>query len=357
MLRGESEEPDERLRGSQPGDRRDASRSTPRSATPSSRRRSAAPTRRTATWSRSTTVAERAALSRRVGELHVEQPPAARRDHRPRDGQADRAGARRGRLLRRDLRASTPTTPTLLADEQIELLDGDGSALIRRSSIGVLLGIMPWNYPYYQVARFAGPNLVIGNTVLLKHAPQCPESAAAIEQLYHEAGVPAGAYINIYATQRADRRRDRRPARAGRLAHGLRARRRGRRRDRRPQPEEGRARARRLGPVHPAQHRRPRRRRRGGRRRAPRERRPGLQRGQALHRRRRALRAVPGEVHRGDHGGRAGRPHLAGHRPSARCRRRPRPTGWRTRSSAPSTRARRSSPAASARATTSRRPC
>ena len=70
---------------------------------------------------------------------------------------------------------------SLLADEPIELADGEGSAFVRRSSVGVLLGIMPWNYPYYQVARFAGPNLVIGNTILLKHAPQCPESAAAME--------------------------------------------------------------------------------------------------------------------------------------------------------------------------------
>jgi succinate-semialdehyde dehydrogenase/glutarate-semialdehyde dehydrogenase len=90
--------------------------------------------------------------------------------------------------------------PKLLADEPIELLAGEGSALIRRSSVGVLLGIMPWNFPYYQVARFAGPNLVIGNTILLKHAPQCPESAEAIEQIYHEAGFPKDAYINIYAT-------------------------------------------------------------------------------------------------------------------------------------------------------------
>ena len=59
---------------------------------------------------------------------------------------------------------------------------------------------MPWNYPYYQVARFAGPNLVVGNTILLKHAPQCPESAAAIQRIYDDAGFPAGAYTNIYAT-------------------------------------------------------------------------------------------------------------------------------------------------------------
>lgn len=89
---------------------------------------------------------------------------------------------------------------SFLADEPIELLDGEGSAYVKRTSLGVLLGIMPWNFPYYQVARFAGPNLLIGNTILLKHAPQCPSSAAAMEQIFHEAGVPTDAYINLYAT-------------------------------------------------------------------------------------------------------------------------------------------------------------
>ncbi len=89
--------------------------------------------------------------------------------------------------------------PRFLADEPIELLDGDGSALIRFSSFGVLLGVMPWNFPYYQVARFAGPNLVAGNTILLKHAPQCPESATALQQLFHDAGLLPGGYVNLFA--------------------------------------------------------------------------------------------------------------------------------------------------------------
>jgi succinate-semialdehyde dehydrogenase/glutarate-semialdehyde dehydrogenase len=59
---------------------------------------------------------------------------------------------------------------------------------------------MPWNFPYYQVARFAGPNLVLGNTVLLKHAGQCPESAAAMAAIFAEAGAPEGVYVNIYAS-------------------------------------------------------------------------------------------------------------------------------------------------------------
>ncbi len=90
--------------------------------------------------------------------------------------------------------------PELLKDEPIKLLAGEGSAIIRRSSLGVLLGIMPWNFPTYQVARFAGPNLIIGNTVLLKHAPQCPETAEMLQQIYADAGFPEGAYVNIYAT-------------------------------------------------------------------------------------------------------------------------------------------------------------
>ena len=57
-----------------------------------------------------------------------------------------------------------------MKDEPITLLGGEGSAFIRTNSPGVLLGVMPWNFPYYQVARFAGPNLMIGNTIILKHA-------------------------------------------------------------------------------------------------------------------------------------------------------------------------------------------
>ena len=60
---------------------------------------------------------------------------------------------------------------------------------------------MPWNFPYYQVARFAAPNLALGNTILLfKHAPQCPRSAQIMEEIFIEAGLPEGAYINIYAS-------------------------------------------------------------------------------------------------------------------------------------------------------------
>jgi succinate-semialdehyde dehydrogenase/glutarate-semialdehyde dehydrogenase len=72
-----------------------------------------------------------------------------------------------------------------------------GTAFIRYSPIGVLLGVEPWNFPFYQVARFAAPNIMVGNTVLIKHASIVPQCAVAIEDLFKEAGAPAGVYTNL----------------------------------------------------------------------------------------------------------------------------------------------------------------
>src|SRR6188508_2310741 len=152
-------------------------------------------------WSKASTVADRAALVRRVGELHTERRKELAEIIVAEMGKP--IGQARGEVA---FCASiyefyADNAEALMADEPIELVEGsEGSAVVRRSSLGVLLGIMPWNFPYYQVARFAGPNLVIGNTILLKHAPQCPESAEAMQQIYDDAGFPEGAYENIYAT-------------------------------------------------------------------------------------------------------------------------------------------------------------
>lgn len=88
--------------------------------------------------------------------------------------------------------------PEFLADEELDTATG-GHALVRTEPIGPLIGIMPWNFPYYQVARFAAPNIVLGNTVLLKHASNCPRAALAIERLFAEAGLPHGVYLNVFA--------------------------------------------------------------------------------------------------------------------------------------------------------------
>ncbi|WP_299566108.1 NAD-dependent succinate-semialdehyde dehydrogenase [uncultured Mycolicibacterium sp.] len=151
-------------------------------------------------WAKQTTVAERAALVRRVAELHVERKDELARIIQREMGKPLDQAVGEVEFSAAIYEYYADNGEKFLADEPIELLDGEGTALVRRSGIGPLLGIMPWNYPYYQVARFAGPNLVAGNTVLLKHAPQCPESAEAIQRIYTDAGFPAGAYVNIYAT-------------------------------------------------------------------------------------------------------------------------------------------------------------
>ena len=75
-----------------------------------------------------------------------------------------------------------------------------GDAHIEFSPIGVLLSIQPWNYPYYQLARFVGPHLMSGNVMLLKHAPGVPQCAVAFDQLLQDAGFPRGIYTNLFLT-------------------------------------------------------------------------------------------------------------------------------------------------------------
>jgi succinate-semialdehyde dehydrogenase/glutarate-semialdehyde dehydrogenase len=82
-----------------------------------------------------------------------------------------------------------------LADQTLKTEFGE--AIVRHSPIGVLLGIEPWNFPFYQVARFAAPNIMIGNVVLVKHASNVPQCGIAIEKLFKEAGAPEGVYTNL----------------------------------------------------------------------------------------------------------------------------------------------------------------
>lgn len=151
------------------------------------------------TWGRTSTPAERAALLRRVAELHRERRDElaaiiVREMGKPlaaAEGEVD-FSADITEFYADQIDAITGDTP-------IDIL-GEGTAVIRRAPLGVLLGIMPWNFPYYQVARFAAPNLAVGNTILLKHAPQCPESGAAIAKMYADAGFPEGAYTDVRIT-------------------------------------------------------------------------------------------------------------------------------------------------------------
>ncbi|MDP3203235.1 MAG: NAD-dependent succinate-semialdehyde dehydrogenase [Hydrogenophaga sp.] len=88
---------------------------------------------------------------------------------------------------------------SFLAPEKLNTAKGD--AVVESSPIGVLFGVEPWNYPYYQIVRFAAPNLMAGNVVMVKHASNVPQCALAFERLLEEAGAPAGAYTNLFITK------------------------------------------------------------------------------------------------------------------------------------------------------------
>lgn len=148
---------------------------------------------------RASPIADRVSLLRRVAELYTERRDAlAAIITREMGKPISQAG------LEVDIVVSiynyyADNGPRFLKDEELDVVAG-GTAVVRKEGLGAIFGIMPWNYPYYQVARFAAPNLMNGNTILLKHAPQCPESALAMEQIFRDAGAPEGTYVNIFAT-------------------------------------------------------------------------------------------------------------------------------------------------------------
>lgn len=141
-------------------------------------------------------VEQRAAAVRRAGELMLER----------RDELAALLTLEMGKLIREAkgevalaasiLKYYGEQGPEFLKPEPLSM--SKGSAEVINAPIGVLLGIEPWNFPLYQVVRFAGPNLVVGNTILLKHSENCPQSALALETLFRDAGVPDGVYTNLF---------------------------------------------------------------------------------------------------------------------------------------------------------------
>ncbi len=265
-------------------------------------------------WSRATTVEERAALVRRVGELHTERRDELADDHRPGDGEARRAGARRSGLLRFDLRV---------------LRDGGDEPARRRADHAVGrrgVGVRPSELRRRPARDHALELPVLPGGAVRRTEPRRRQHDPA-EARAPVPGIGGGDPADLRRRrlpcrrvhehlrhQRPGRGRHRRPPRTGRVGHRFGACGRGRGRGRGAEPEEGRPRARRLGPVHPAEHRRPRQCRRIRRGSAPRERRPGVQRRQALRRRLRPLRPVRRQADGGVDRGRAHRSLVAGRR-------------------------------------------
>ena len=147
------------------------------------------------TWRR-TSIAERQDLLRRVADLHEERASELAAVMAREMGKPVRSGRGEIGLCAEIYRYYADHAEEFLADEVLPQQDGS-TARLRTAPLGPLLGIMPWNYPYYQVARFAAPNLLLGNVILLKHAPQCPESALRMAEMFAEAGLTRG-YTNLF---------------------------------------------------------------------------------------------------------------------------------------------------------------
>jgi succinate-semialdehyde dehydrogenase/glutarate-semialdehyde dehydrogenase len=83
----------------------------------------------------------------------------------------------------------------LLADEVVET--GAKKSFVRYLPIGPILAVMPWNFPFWQVIRFAAPALMAGNVGLLKHASNVPQCAIALEKIFRDAGFPEGVFQTL----------------------------------------------------------------------------------------------------------------------------------------------------------------
>ena len=150
------------------------------------------------TW-RKTSPEHRADILHKVADLYVERADELARTISLEMGKPLTESQGEVELSSNIYRYYADNGPRLLEDETLDV-PGAEISVLQRKPVGALVGVMPWNFPYYQVARFAGPNLMVGNTILLKHAPNCPQSALLMEEIFRQAGLPEDAYINIFAT-------------------------------------------------------------------------------------------------------------------------------------------------------------
>ncbi|MDE0490602.1 NAD-dependent succinate-semialdehyde dehydrogenase [Psychrobacter sp. A3] len=141
---------------------------------------------------------ERSALLHKVADLYLERQDTLARIVATEMGKPVAQAKGEIGLVAEIYRYYADNAEQLLAPSIIEV--DSGHASVEKHPVGALLGIMPWNYPHYQVARFAAPNLMAGNTIILKHAPQCPKTAEAIVDILKDAGLPKGVYNNVFAT-------------------------------------------------------------------------------------------------------------------------------------------------------------
>lgn len=90
-----------------------------------------------------------------------------------------------------------------LKPRSIPTLPGEGEAMLTKHAQGILFCVEPWNFPFYQLARVAAPQLSAGNVLIVKHASNVPQAAEAFDKLFALAGAPRGVYTNVFASHQA----------------------------------------------------------------------------------------------------------------------------------------------------------
>ncbi|WP_328394270.1 NAD-dependent succinate-semialdehyde dehydrogenase [Nocardia sp. NBC_00416] len=151
-----------------------------------------------AIW-RPTPVADRAGALARTADLYEKRSAELAAAITTEMGKPTKQAAGEVQLAADIYRWYAENGPDLLTTEHLDPQGADES-VVQKLPIGPLIGVMPWNYPYYQVARFVAPNLLLGNTIILKHASICAASSNLMADILHDAGVPQDAYINVYAS-------------------------------------------------------------------------------------------------------------------------------------------------------------
>lgn len=144
---------------------------------------------------RRTSFAERARWMRRAAELLDAEAERYGRVMTEEMGKPLEAAKAEARKCSTACRYYVAKAEGLLKDRPIEV--GGDTAFVRYQPLGPVLAIMPWNFPFWQVVRFAAPALMAGNVGLLKHAHNVPQCALALEELFLQAGFPAGAFQTL----------------------------------------------------------------------------------------------------------------------------------------------------------------
>ncbi|KEZ76749.1 NAD-dependent succinate-semialdehyde dehydrogenase [Salinisphaera hydrothermalis] len=139
---------------------------------------------------------ERGAIIRKVGELLVERKDRLTRLATEEMGKPIAEAPGEIDLCKGICDYSADNAAEVLADEQRDL--PGGRAIVSHQPIGIIFGIQPWNFPFYQVIRYTVANLMAGNTVLLKHAPNVWGCAEALEEIFRDAGLPENAFNVLY---------------------------------------------------------------------------------------------------------------------------------------------------------------